>query len=88
MENSASKREQNQFRCEMKPQDSFESIKKYFHFLIINIILLTSSAKKGRERERGAAEPSREAETLPEPSRAKPHRNQNNARLKYEPRKL
>lgn len=30
-------------------QDSVESVKKYFHFLIINIILLTSSAKKEKE---------------------------------------
>lgn len=58
-------------------QDSVESIKKYFHFLIINIILLTSSAKKEKET---AKEQKRKT--------ARETRNQNNASLKYEPRKL
>lgn len=58
-------------------QDSVEGIKKYFHFLIINIILLTSSAKKEKET---AKEQKRKT--------ARETRNQNNASLKYEPRKL
>lgn len=57
-------------------QDCVESVKKYFHFLIINIILLTSSAKKEKERQRKNRKERRET------------RNQNNASLKYEPRKL
>lgn len=77
-ENFIRKWEQNRFMRGLQEisQDSVESVKKYFHFLIINIILLTSSAKKEKERQRKNRKERRET------------RNQNNANLKYEPRKL